>query len=185
MPTTSYVASYTDGHTGTDRLGGLPSHLPPRWPQCQACQDDMAFVAQIYSSDRCQFGKYLCVHFYMCNCDCTEGGDLLLHMEPLPKTAVKNETNYGVEHPDQTYTTIQYTAFQDPPPFCDSGKEVTPEDWPHIFKDKVGGLFPYEGDGIDITEDNVCYLQMIWQLLGVQIFVCESKQRGIYLWTYS
>ena len=181
MNTTSYVVEYTEGHNGPDRLGGLPSHLPPRWPQCQCCQDDLSFIGQIYSSERCYFAAYLCLHFYMCTDDCTGHGDLLLHMEPLPKTAKKNLSNLGTVHPDQPNITLTYSAITDP---ILSEDEAELEDAPHIFEDKVGGLFPYEGDGLDINEDNVCYLQMIWPVVGIQIFVCNSKERGVYLATY-
>ena len=182
MTTTSHVIKYIKGHKDTDRLGGLPTHLPHRWPQCQSCQTDLAFVGQVYSSEKCQFGDYLCLHFYMCVIDCTGEGDLLLHMEPIPKDAVENESKFGTAHPDQSKTTLRYTAKVDPDVPIE---ELTAENAPHIFKDKVGGLFPYEGDGLDVNENNVCYLQMFWPAVGVQMFVCQSKERGIYLKTYS
>ena len=55
----------------------------------------------------------------------------------------------------------------------------------HLRRDKVGGLFPYDGyDGPAITRRNQMIAQFIWKGIGGPIYLYQSATEGIYPYHY-
>src|SRR5262245_12150384 len=86
----SWVMDYSTRPGDTlDRVGGVPSHLPYTWPRCQACQERMAFVGQLYASEWFPLDDHLALQFYVCD-RCREERKWL-HMEALPRGSPVND----------------------------------------------------------------------------------------------
>src|SRR5205085_1380574 len=143
----SYIMEYSRQPRDTrDWVGSLPSHLPYFWPRCQACQERMAFVGQVYSSDWFPIDGHLALQFYVCD-DCRETRKWL-HMEALPKNASVNRQGVGVRCRSQQRLYITYSAVEDSTDQWNFNRrklaEVELSD-EHLRRDKIGGLFPYDG----------------------------------------
>jgi hypothetical protein len=55
----------------------------------------------------------------------------------------------------------------------------------HLRKDKLGGLFPYEGyEGPKITKQNRMIAQFIWRGIGGAVYLYHSARHGIYPFLY-
>jgi hypothetical protein len=55
----------------------------------------------------------------------------------------------------------------------------------HLRRDKVGGLFPYDGyDGPRITPTNRMVAQFTWKAVNGPIYLYQSSRRGLYLYHY-
>jgi len=51
----------------------------------------------------------------------------------------------------------------------------------HLRKDKLGGLFPYDGyESPKITKRNRMIAQFVWQGIGAALYLYESTEQGIY-----
>lgn len=198
----SWVMEYHSRPCGTpDYVGGLPGHLPYAWPRCQNCQERMAFVGNLYSSDWLPLGSHLALQFYVCdNCrvtfNSTAGSRIKkmandkvpIHMEMLPPTAAANTSRLGVRSPSQPKQYISYTAVKDSmDQWTFNRRRLAESQLPdkHLRKDKVGGLFPYDGyDSPQVTRQNRMVAQFIWKGIGGPIYLYQSIKEGFYLYYY-
>jgi hypothetical protein len=152
----------------------------------------MAFVGQLYSSDWFLLADLLALQFFVCD-DCRvsfNGANdrVPIHMEQLPLTALANASRVGVRSKRQPIRYISYT------PIVDSidqwtlhRRELAEEELPdeHLRRDKVGGLFPYDGyDSPKITRRNRMIAQFAWEGIGGPVYLYQSTSKGIYLFHY-
>jgi hypothetical protein len=190
----SWVMEYHRRPCGTpDRVGGLPGHLPYVWPRCQTCQGRMAFVGQLYASDRLPLAGHLALQFHVCD-DCRvtfgkEANDRVpIHMEVLPHTAARNTSRVGVRCPSQPMRYISYTPVEDSmDQWQFNRRKPAEEELPdrHLRRDKVGGLFPYDGSECPrITRQNRMIAQFVWRGIGGPIYLYRSAKEGIYPYHY-
>jgi len=55
----------------------------------------------------------------------------------------------------------------------------------HLRKDKIGGLFPYDGyESPRITRQNRMVAQFLWQGINGPIYLDQSARYGIYPYHY-
>jgi hypothetical protein len=189
----SWVMEYYRRAAGTlDRVGGLPRHLPHVWPRRQLCQGRMGFVGQLYCGDRLPLSGHLAAQFYVCD-DCRETFDqandrVPIHLELLPPTAEVNTSRTGVRCPSQPLRYIAYTPVQDSmDQWAFDRRKPAEGDLrdKHLRRDKVGGLFPYDGyEGPPITRQNRMIAQFLWQGIGGPIYLFSSDREGIYPYHY-
>ena len=189
----SWVMEYHRRTAGTpDRVGGLPGHLPYVWPRCQMCQERMGFVGQLYASDRLPLGNHLALQFYVCN-ECRKTFDqandsVPIHMEVLPRTASANTARVGVHCLSQPRWHISYTPLADSmDQWTFNRRKPAEEELPdkHLRRDKVGGLFPYDGyESPAITRRNRMIAQFVWKGIGGPIYLYQSDKEGFYPYHY-
>lgn len=184
----SWVMEYvTRPGAALDRVGGLPSHLAYQWPRCQSCHEQLAFVGQLYAGDGLPLDGHLALQFYVCQ-DCQEEHRGWLHMEALPPTAPANDRRVGVRCRSQPRRYIRYSPVEDSmDQWAFNRGAVTAEDLPddHLLKDKVGGLFPYDGyEGPKITPANRMVAQFSWKAIRAAVYVYRSTRYGFYPYTY-
>jgi hypothetical protein len=183
----SYLMHYSRrGRDTNDWTGGVPAHLPYYWPRCQACQERMAFVGQLYSKEWFPIDGHLALQFYVCD-DCQETRKWV-HMEALPGSASANTRAIGVRCRSQPRLYIDYVQIEDSMDQWTFGRrhlaETELQD-KHLRKDKIGGLFPYDGyDGPKITKQNRMIAQFIWQGIGSAMYLYQSAEQGIYPYLY-
>ena len=169
-----------------DRVGGVPSHLPYVWPRCQACQGRMAFVGQLYASERLPLDGHLALQFYVCD-RCREARKWL-HMEALPKDSPANDRGAGVRCASQPRRHIRYTRVEDSmDQWAFLRRRLAEEELTdiHLRRDKVGGLFPYDGaEGTRITRQNRMVAQFVWPGVGAAVYLYRSAKYGFYPYLY-
>ena len=86
------------------RLGGLPSHLPSRWPHSAITGTPMAFVAQFYRDELAPLlpDDILCIQLYqpLENYDPNQApGELSPLVVTIPRGAALNVSNSGIANP--------------------------------------------------------------------------------------
>jgi hypothetical protein len=190
----SWVMAYHRRPQGErDRVGGLPDHLPNVWPVCQLCQQRMEFAGQLYACDRLPLGGPLGLQLYVCdNCRRTYNGQandrLPIHMEMLPPGAAENTRRQGVRCRRQPLRYVSYTSVEDSTDqWALIRRGLAEEELPdeHLRRDKVGGLFPYDGyECPRITRTNRMVAQFAWAAVGGPIYLYRSSTRGLYLYHY-
>ena len=160
----------------------MPGHLPYMWPRCQACQERMAFVGQLYSSEWFEIDGHLALQFYVCE-DCQEKRKWV-HMEALPRTATANVRQTGVQCRSQPKLYISYSQVRDSmDQWTFNRRKLSEEELPdkHLRRDKIGGLFPYDGyECPKITKQNRMIAQFVWRGIGGAIYLYQSTAQGVY-----
>jgi hypothetical protein len=120
--------------TGCDRVGGLPTHTPPKTPCCSVSGRELAFLAQFYcSGERLSLSNVLCIHLYQ-DPDVGCGGDPLPVAIGLPLDSPVNAYGVGLRQEGISEYRIDWKLAFDPrtePPF--------PDDLP-LCRSKIGGL---------------------------------------------
>lgn len=90
----SYHMSFDKDYSGAlNKYGGLPTHLPSKWPQIDGC--NLSFLFQIYcDQEKLVIPDTLCVQGYQL----IEGGDYNsdIIIIQLPLNAQKNVRNEGI-----------------------------------------------------------------------------------------
>jgi hypothetical protein len=146
----------------------------------------MAFVGQLYAKDWFPIDGHLALQFYVCD-DCRETRKWV-HMEALPKTASANTQRIGVRCRSQPRLYISYDPVEDSmDQWTFNRRMLAEEELPdkHLRKDKLGGLFPYDGyESPKITKRNQMIAQFIWRGIGVALYLYESTEQGIYPYLY-
>jgi hypothetical protein len=134
MPVAYYMRFVKGHHGALDRVGGLPSHLPPAVPLCPTSGQEMAFLAQFYCTlPRLGLSNTLCVQLYQAH-DVGEGGDPVPVAIRVPIGSPANINNGGRPHPQVVSHDVCWEERKDPdaePPF--------PDDLP-LYQSKIGGL---------------------------------------------
>ncbi len=152
----------------------------------------MGFVGQLYAADWFPLDGLLGLQFYVCD-ECREtvreaNPDVTIHMEELFPGAKLNTKKAGVRCRRQPRVFIAYTPVEDSmDQWTFLRREAIPDEMPdrHLFDDKIGGLFPYDGsDGPKITRSNPMIAQFDWKGIGGPIYLYRSLKRGIYLYHY-
>jgi len=153
----------------------------------------MSFIGQLYTSDRLPLGNHLALQFYVCN-DCREtfgkesNDRVPIHMEVLPRTAAPNASRIGVRCPLQPMRYISYTPVEDSmDQWTFNRRRLDGSELPdkHLWRDKIGGLFPYDGyEGPRITRQNRMIAQFVWKGIGGPIYLYQSAKEGIYPYYY-
>jgi hypothetical protein len=134
MPVAFYM-KFRQGHHGSqDRLGGVPSHLPPAFPKCDYSGEEMAFLGQFYCGvPRLDLPDTLCIQLYQ-DRHVGEGGDPCPVEVRVPLGAAPNDEGLGLQQKGVIAHDIEYEERVDP----DTEPEF-PEDLP-LYSSKIGGL---------------------------------------------
>ena len=145
----AFYMRFLEGHNGRslDRLGGLPTHLPERFPRFTTYlgeeKEELAFIAQFYCTpDRINLPGTLCVQLYQ-DSDVGEGGDPLPVAIKLPLGAKENTERAGVVFPGLSEYEILWDAEDDPDVIPDNAY-LTDEEV-KLMQSKAGGI-PYYTD---------------------------------------
>jgi hypothetical protein len=153
----------------------------------------MAFVGQLYASDWFPLGNHLALQFYVCDQSRVTFGkeandQVPIHTEVLPRTAAANTSRVGVRSTRQPARYISYTPVEDSMnQWTFNRRKLTEAELPdkHLRRDKVGGLFPYDGyECPRITRNNRMIAQFIWEGIGGPIYLYQSAKEGIYPYYY-
>jgi hypothetical protein len=146
----------------------------------------MAFVGQLYASNWFSIDGHLALQFYVCD-DCRERHKWV-HMEALPRTAPVNERGAGVPCRSQPRLHISFVAVEDSTDqWTFNRRKLAEQELPdkHLRRDKVGGLFPYDGyESPRITRRNQMIAQFIWRGIGGAVYLYHSDRHGIYPYLY-
>jgi hypothetical protein len=109
-------------------------------------------------------------------------------MEELPPTAPANTAKKGVRFKSQPRLYISYVPVEDSmDQWTFNRRKLAEEELPdrHLRKDKIGGLFPYDGyDSPKITKQNRMIAQFTWRAIRGPIYLYQSTRKGIYLYHY-
>lgn len=178
--TKAYYMDFIEGHNGSlDRVGGLPTHLPPYFPKSEYTGRELAFVMQVYSSkERFDFEDIQCIQIYQ-TLDIEEGDDGEPVLVVVPKGAKLNTNNEGVRHPDIGNYDIAWRQGAEPDLL-----EINPgytEEEEKLFSSKIGGAIPPE-----FIDDDRIFLGQIMQELdefnfGGKIILYINSQGDISL----
>jgi hypothetical protein len=110
----AYYMKFIEGHHGAfDRIGGVPSHLPPMPSICPDSGRERAFLAQIYSCPkRLELEGILCLHLYQ---DLGEGEPCPVVVS-VPIGAKRNEEGLGIVKPGVRLLDTDWEYREDPDP---------------------------------------------------------------------
>jgi hypothetical protein len=157
------------------------------------CQERMGFVGQLYARDWFPIEGHLALQLYVCD-DCRktfpkQANDLVpIHVELLPRTAAANTSRIGVRCRSQPLRYISCTPIEDSMDQWTFNRRKPEEaELPdrHLRRDKIGGLFPYDGyEGPRITRQNRMIAQFCWKGINGPIYLYQSTRQGIYLYHY-
>ena len=169
----SYLLSYVDNDDNNlDRIGGLPSHLPLAWPNCMCCRSPLSFIAQLYHPllfDYPEGKNQMGLQLYTC-VECHQNikdmyGNLLTYI--LPDSASPNSSMLGIESQNQKIKFVCYEEVADPVgqweylKFDDEEMYTLADKYGHLNKDKIGGLFICDDEGMpEITPENLLIAQI-------------------------
>lgn len=119
-----YMKFVPGQHGQLDRIGGLPTHLPPEFPLSPNSGQQMAFLGQFYEHpERLPLDGALCIHLYQC----LEDYDPWPVVVAVPKSAPLNLNQEGTPQPDVQPFDVEWEYREDPENFdhwqtdlCDS-----------------------------------------------------------------
>jgi len=195
--TTAYYAKYSPGHHGArDRIGGIPTHLPPQYPMCNDCNEPLTFIMQLYVDDKDLFDdSWLALQLYECK-TCYEpsliaidkGARLNAKNEGVPLSQIDYQlSNMGV--PSSRVEWGEYVQWQDitwerrddPEPTDDIAQfwdddNLKPE-FAYLGHDKLGGCFAWCDDGGTSAKE----LGAIGQFssIGATAYLYNHPHRGL------
>ncbi|MGL6094752.1 MAG: hypothetical protein ACRC7O_02975 [Fimbriiglobus sp.] len=110
-------------------------------------------------------------------------------METLPSAAPVNDRRVGVRCILQPRKYIHFTPVEDSMDQWEFNRSRLAEEElrdKHLRRDKVGGLFFYDGyDGPKITAKNRMVAQFIWPGIGGAVYVYRSDRHGFYPYLYT
>lgn len=198
--TPAYYATYQPGHHGTrDRIGGVPSHLPPQYPACAKCDEPLVFIMQLYVDDKDLFDdRWLALQLYKCDPCCEhlliavdKGARLNTQHEGVPMSQIEWQTSsMGVPYSRVDWggyvqwQGILWERREDPHPtheidqfYTDDGETLRPE-FAHLGDDKLGGCFPWCDEGGTSAKE----LGAIGQFsqLAATAYLYNHPHRGLY-----
>lgn len=129
----AYYMKFARGdHGAPDRIGGVPTHLPPAFPVCQDSGLAMAFLLQIYCPPL-SLPDVLCLQLYQAQ-DVGNGGNPLPVAVAIPSRSPLNTDSKGTAQ--RRIGTHDITWKEQIDPDCEP---TFPEDLP-LYESKVGGL---------------------------------------------
>jgi hypothetical protein len=106
----------------------------------------------------------------------------------LPPAAAANAGRLGVRCRSQPVRYIAYTAVDDSmDQWAFNRRQLAEGELPdrHLRRDKVGGLFPYDGyESPPITRRNRMIAQFLWKGIGGPIYLYQSATEGFYPYHY-
>lgn len=134
---------FEKGYKGSlDKVGGLPTHIPPFFPESPLTGKQLGFLFQIYCENKkLQIPDTLCLQVYQ-SVDIDDGDDGEPVIVKVPINSPLNKENKGVIHPDVGQYDILWEEGEEP----DDLPEVldySPENlkW---MNSKLGGAVPPE-----------------------------------------
>ena len=151
----SYRMYFCNEYTGQlNKFGGLPTHLPPVWPQYG--EDDLTFLCQLYcDTEKLAIENTLCIQLYQwVGADGEDGCDIMVVMVPVG--AKENLQGEGLSHPclqegDITFEEVLEEVVEE---HADSTLED--EKGLYLWDSKLKGWFRED----NITPDNfLCMIQ--------------------------
>jgi hypothetical protein len=153
----------------------------------------MAFVGQLYASEWLTVVNHLALQFYVCDACRKSFGKAAnnrvpIHMEALPRKAAVNTARVGTRCPAQPLRYISYAPINDSlDQWTFNRRKLSEAELPdkHLRRDKIGGLFPYDGyECPRITPQNRMLAQFTWKGIGGPIYLYQSAREGIYAYPY-
>lgn len=143
----AWYMTFVPGHHGAlDRVGGLPSHLPPAFPDNGAGQP-LRFLAQFYcDGTRLHLPGVLCLQIYQDEPD----GDPIPVPVFVPVGALPNSNESGRPAPDVILHDIEWEYREDP--------DEPSDDRVDIAKSKLGGVC-YFSHALDQGERLLLFLE--------------------------
>ncbi len=175
----SYLMKYTSKGSATDKVGGLPTHLPVNWPSCGCCQEFMPFVGQLYDSEFLPLNGNIALQVYACV------DSYNVHLEVVPLSARENVDGIGIAYQDSELF-ISYTPIKDQVDQWTYMKDIDQyqhllDTHDHLSKEKVGGLFPNDGsDAPLVTPQNLILAQFAWKPFESMIYIYYRDGYGFY-----
>ena len=140
-----YMKFVTGQHGAFDRVGGLPSHLPPAFPNNYEGQP-LRFLAQFYcDGTRLNFPGVLCLQVYQDEPD----GDPIPVPVFVPLGAAPNADLLGVPDPRVVRHDIEWECREDP--------DESTSDLVELAASKVGGVC-YFSHALDPGEHLLLFL---------------------------
>ena len=140
MSKPAYYMVFSPGHLGAaDRVGGLPSHLPPEFPRNPRGGGPMAFLAQFAcDAARLPLPGAAFIQLYQ-NPDPSEPPDMRVVV--VPAGAPPNGSGLGLAARGVEPHDVTWERRDDPDVF----PEPDPNDFGDLplYKSKVGGVFPF------------------------------------------
>lgn len=132
--TPAFYMRFTAGHHGApDRIGGLPTHMPPSIPVSSATGKEMAFLGQFYSApDRLNLGDALGIHLYQE----LEDSPLPIAIQ-VPRGAIENTAGLGVPMPGVLPFDVEWEYQEDP--------DTVGDDQTELAMSKAGGICYFWG----------------------------------------
>lgn len=146
----------------------------------------MLFVGQLYAEKSWfPLDGNLCLHLYSCHCH-----PGLVHLEILAYGSALGYGRVGRPHPKQNKKDIHYEINEDPldrsvfwgvREYPDLPGFDPVKDYPYLYEDKIGGLFPYDAyEGPMQTKDNQMIAQMGWSSFAGTVYLYHSTSKGFY-----
>jgi len=138
---TAYYMNVLKGHNGSlERVGGLPSHLPPSFPICPDTDQPMAFLLQIYCHPvRLPVPGALCLQLYQCR-SVDNGDDPTPVLVRVPMGARENIQAQGSISPLLEPHDIIWEVKEDP----DEMPSSSPVEGGKYYRSKLGGVPTFE-----------------------------------------
>jgi len=165
------------GHS-LDRIGGLPTHLPPEFPRCPFSGEPMSFVAQFHVVEpRLSVRDARLIQIYQC-----------LDDEPWPiaitlgRDAPENTEDLGVIQPLLDPAAIEWNLVNEPvePGDWDAVETLPLEEEGRLQSSKAGG-FCYYDSAIDAGEQfllQLCEPDPLRRVFGGQTLVLLLNRDG-------
>lgn len=135
-----------------DRIGGLPTHLPPEFPSCPSNEEPMAFIAQFQCIEsRIPVDDARLVQIYQCADD-----DPWPVAITIPKDAPENTECLGVPQPLLDPAAINWNVVNESvePGDWNTVEALPPEQEGRLQSSKAGGFCYYD----DLVEDGERFL---------------------------
>lgn len=130
-------------HRGAlDKVGGLPTHLPPCFPVSTFTGKQLGFLFQLYcDSNKLQVEGALCIQVYQ-SIDVDNGDDGEPVIIKVPLDAPLNDRNLGTIHPEVSEYDVLWEEGKEPdylPDYLDDSIESY-----KMLESKLGGAVPPE-----------------------------------------
>jgi hypothetical protein len=138
-----FYMKFDKGHRGSlDKVGGLPTHIPPFFPQSSFTGKQLGFLFQIYcDNEKLQVPGALCIQAYQ-SVDIDSGDDGQPVVIKVPINSLLNEENKGTISPEIGQYDILWEQGEEPDELPEN-MGCSPENlkW---MNSKLGGAQPTE-----------------------------------------
>ena len=144
----------------TDKAGGLPTHLPPKFPVSNAFGTQLCFLLQLYTDKiRLALPGILCIQVYQSG-EINDGDDPSPVAIALPDNAPLNDSNLGRQNKDLDVIAISWQGPVNEPQEWPCSSGVT-QDLMRLASSKLGGLRPQVDPPL-----GTCYIGQVSEALN-------------------